>query len=186
MWQLHVSFLNKSVKCRVITTGAEVSESSSCTSDATLFCILLLFCPTGDIHLLQWQLRRAFLLMKMLCWSFVFFSWGCVGAPPTSEHFSCRSNKHCSNGSIPVRAPHRHVIRSGELLPDPVTLTSLLTAVCAVAVLSAAGPKRGQPSQMLSCVVVVTFAVLAQVAVEVLWRLFRAALLAFTFYTRIS
>ena len=134
-----------------------MSESSSCTSDATLFCILLLFCPTGDIHLLQWQLRRAFLLMKMLCWSFVFF-----------EHFSCRSNKHCSNGSIPVRAPHRHVIRSGELLPDPVTLTSLLTAVCAVAVLSAAGPKRGQPSQMLSCVVVVTFAVLAQVAVEVL------------------
>ena len=67
-----------------------------------------------------------------------------------------------------VRAPHRHVIRSGELLPDPVTLTSLLTAVCAVAVLSAAGLKRGEPSQMLSCVVVVTFAVLAQVAVEVL------------------
>ena len=67
-----------------------------------------------------------------------------------------------------VRAPHRHVIRSGELLPDPVTLTSLLTAVCAVAVLSAAGLKRGEPSQMLSCVVVVTFPVLAQVAVEVL------------------
>ena len=67
-----------------------------------------------------------------------------------------------------VRAPHRHVIRSGELLPDPVTLTSLLTAVCAVAVLSAAGTKRGQPSQMLLCMVVVTFAVLAQVAVEVL------------------
>lgn len=67
-----------------------------------------------------------------------------------------------------VRAPHRHVIRSGELLPVPVTLTSLLTAVCAVVVLSAAGPKRGEPSQMLSCVVVVTFPVLAQVAVEVL------------------
>ena len=60
------------------------------------------------------------------------------------------------------------MIRSGELLPVPVTLTSLLTAVCAVAVLSAAGPKRGEPSQMLSCVVVVTFPVLAQVAVEVL------------------
>ena len=42
-----------------------------------------------------------------------------------------------------VRAPHRHVIRSGELLPVPVTLTSLFTAVCAVVVLSAAGPKRG-------------------------------------------
>ena len=60
------------------------------------------------------------------------------------------------------------MIRSAELLPVPVTLTSLLTAVCAVAVLSAAGPKRGEPSQMLSCVVVVTFPVLAQVAVEVL------------------
>ena len=61
-----------------------------------------------------------------------------------------------------VRAPHRHVIRSGELLPDPVTLTSLLTAVCAVAVLSAAGLKRGEPSQMLSCVVVVTFRLLSK------------------------
>ena len=65
-------------------------------------------------------------------------------------------------------APHRHVIRSEELLPVPVTLIFLLTAACAVFVLSAAGPKRGEPSQMLSCVVVVTFPVLAQVAVEVL------------------
>ena len=60
------------------------------------------------------------------------------------------------------------MIRSEELLPVPVTLISLLTAACAVVVLSAAGPKKGEPSQMLSCVVVVTFPVLAQVAVEVL------------------
>ena len=61
------------------------------------------------------------------------------------------------------------MIRSGELLPVPVTLIFLLTAACAVVVLSAAGPKRGEPSHMLSCVVVVIFPqVTAQVAVEVL------------------
>ena len=60
------------------------------------------------------------------------------------------------------------MIRSEELLPVPVTLISLLTAACALVALSAAGPKRGEPSHMLSCVVVVTFPVLAQVAVEVL------------------